>query len=312
MSRSAIRRSTRAALCAAALCAAALTASPAAADQPDPSYSYFGGLAAELTAPGQSPPGANDWSCKPTAAHPNPVVLLHGLGNDTVGWNTLSPVLANAGYCVFTTTYGVGALGPIMGAVTPVATSAQQISDFIDRVRAETGSDQVDLVGHSMGGAVPFYALNHLGAAPKIDHYVALGAPLHGSTVSGLASLQPLLESTPAGTELAAQCGPCQLSPGSRVAIDLNPDPAVAPRIRFTTVVSRYDEIATPWTTGLLDGPNADNVVLQDLCATDYTEHFELPADPVAVRVVLNALDPAHAQPVSCTVVLPFAGPPIR
>lgn len=311
MSRSATGRLSLAALFTAGLCAATLPGT-AAADQPDPSYSYFGGLAAELTAPGQPPPGANDWSCAPTAAHPNPVVLLHGLGNDTVGWNTLSPVLVNAGYCVFTTTYGTGALGPIMGAVTPVETSARQISDFIDRVRAETGSDKVDLVGHSMGGAVPFYALNHLGAAPKIDHYVALAAPLHGSTVSGLADLQPLLESTAPGMELAAQCGPCQLSPGSRVAVDLNPDPAIAPAIRFTTVVSRYDEIATPWTTGLLDGPNVDNVVLQDLCATDYTEHFELPADPVAVRVVLNALDPEHARPVSCTVVLPFAGPPVR
>ncbi|GAB0101606.1 alpha/beta hydrolase [Nocardia sp. JMUB6875] len=282
---------------------------PAAADEPDPSYSYFGGLAAELTTPGQHPPGANDWSCKPTAAHPNPVVLLHGLSNDTVTWNSLSPVLTNAGYCVFTTTYGTGALGPVLGAITPIAESARQISDFIDRVRAATGSEKVDLVGHSMGGAVPFYLLNHLGGIPKIDHYVALAAPLHGSTVSGIASLQPLLESTALGAQVVQQCGPCELSPGSAVSIDLNANPAIAPDIRFTTVVSRYDEIATPWTTGLLEGPNVDNVVLQDLCPTDYTEHYELPADPVAVRVVLNALDPGRAQPVSCTVVLPFAGP---
>ncbi|MGW4245931.1 lipase family alpha/beta hydrolase [Nocardia sp. NPDC004722] len=291
------------------LLSAASIAGTAAAEEPDPSYSYFGGLAAELAAPGQAPPGANDWSCKPAAAHPNPVVLLHGLGNQTVGWNTLSPVLADAGYCVFTTTYGVGALGDVMGALTPIAESARQISDFIDRVRAATGTDKVDLVGHSMGGAVPFYLLNHLGGIPKIDRYIALAAPLHGSTVSGIASLQPLLESTGPGTQLVDQCGPCELSPGSKVAVDLNADAAIAPDIRFTTIVTRYDEIATPWTTGLLDGPNVDAVVLQDLCPTDYTEHFELPADPVAVRVVLNALDPAHAEPVSCTVVLPFAGP---
>ncbi|WP_405486464.1 esterase/lipase family protein [Nocardia sp. NBC_00511] len=288
---------------------AACVAGHAAADQPDPSYSYFGGLAAELTAPGQAPPGANDWTCEPGAAHPDPVVLLHGLGNDTIAWNTLAPLLTNAGYCVFSTTYGTGGLGPTFGAVAPIDTSAHQISDFIDRVRAATGSEKVDLVAHSMGGAVSFYYLNHLGGIPKVGRFVALAAPFHGSTVSGLADLQPLLESSPLGAQLTAQCGPCALSPGARNAIDLDADPALAPDIRFTTIVTRYDEIATPWPTGLLTGPNVDPVVLQDLCPTDFTEHNELTADPVAVRVVLNALDPVAAEPVSCRVVLPFAGP---
>lgn len=285
-----------------------LAAGSAAAD-PEPSYSYPGGLAAQFTGPGQPPPGANDWNCKPTAAHPNPVVLLHGLSNDAISWNTLSPVLARAGYCVFTTTYGVGAAGPLIGAFTPVEDSARQISAFIDRVLAATGTEKVDLVTHSIGGAVAFYYLNQLGGHPNVDHFVALAAPLHGSTVSGLAALQPLAAAVEPGRELLRQCGPCSLSPGEPFLRTLDPDPAKAPNIRFTMVVTRYDEISTPYTTGLLDGPNVRNVVLQDLCATDFTEHNELTYDPVAVRVVLNALDPEHAVPVGCTVVLPFAGP---
>src|SRR5437879_8419484 len=44
--------------------------------------------------PGISPPGANDWSCRPTALHPYPVVLVHGtFGDMTVSWNLISPVL---------------------------------------------------------------------------------------------------------------------------------------------------------------------------------------------------------------------------
>ncbi|MFC9473119.1 esterase/lipase family protein [Nocardia sp. NPDC056952] len=285
-----------------------LSASAATATADPASYNYPSGLAAQLADPGQSPPGANDWNCEPAAAHPNPVVLLHGLSNQTITWNTMSPVLAAAGYCVYSMTFGTGALGSVIGAVAPVPDSAAQIADFIDRVRAATKSDKVDLVGHSIGAAIPFYYLNHLGGVPKVDRFVALAAPFHGSTLSGLGAVQPP-ESTPLGRELVQQCGPCALSVGSSFLRDLNPDPTIAPNIRFTTIVTRYDQISTPFTTGLLDGPNVDNVVVQDLCATDFTEHSELTYDPVAVHVVLNALDPDRAQPVGCTVVLPYVGP---
>lgn len=48
---------------------------------------------------------------------------------------------------------------------------------------------------------------------------------------------------------------------------------------------------------------------MQDHCRTDYSEHFEIAADPVAAQIVLNTLDPRHRLPVPCMVVLPFIGP---
>src|ERR1700748_1559289 len=63
-----------------------------------------------------SPPGANNWSCKPTKAHPRPVILVHGtFGDMSDSWQALSPLLVNSGYCVFALNYGSydgsGALG---------------------------------------------------------------------------------------------------------------------------------------------------------------------------------------------------------
>ena len=96
------------------------------------------------------------------------------------------------------------------------------------------------------------------------------------------------------------------------------PTPAAEPAASATPAATpaapvdmwtRYDEIATPYTTGLLRGRNVRNVVLQDRCATDYTEHSEMTADPIAVREILNALHPATAVPARCTTVLPFIGP---
>lgn len=57
--------------------------------------------------PTASPPGANNWSCKLSAAHPDPVILVHGtFGDMSDSWQALSPLLKNNGWCVFAFNYG--------------------------------------------------------------------------------------------------------------------------------------------------------------------------------------------------------------
>jgi triacylglycerol esterase/lipase EstA (alpha/beta hydrolase family) len=87
-----------------ALTALVTTAAPAAAELP---VIYSGTYGYAHVSPTASPPGANDWSCKPTAAHPRPVVLVHGTFADmSDSWQALSPLLKNNGYCVFALNYG--------------------------------------------------------------------------------------------------------------------------------------------------------------------------------------------------------------
>src|SRR4051794_33093242 len=105
------------------------------------------------------PPGANV-PCTPTAAHPYPVVLVHGtFENRFNNWQAMSPALKAAGYCVYALNYGSyngsGALG-IYG-VGRIEASAQELADFVDSVLAATGASKVDLVGHSQGGMMPRY-----------------------------------------------------------------------------------------------------------------------------------------------------------
>src|ERR1700733_13396234 len=104
----------------------AVTASSAAAAQLPGVYNGILGLA--HASPTASPPGANNWSCKPSAAHPDPVILVHGTFEDmSDNWQALSPLLYDNGYCVFAFNYGSyngsGSVG--IDATGDIAASAQ-------------------------------------------------------------------------------------------------------------------------------------------------------------------------------------------
>ncbi len=260
-----------------------------------------------------SPPGSNDWNCRPSEAHPNPVVLVHGLSaNQANNWGYISPQLAGAGYCVFSLTYGLNPLGPpTVGGLQPMEQSAEQLSAFVDRVRAATGADKVDIVGHSEGSLMPDYYVKFLGGDEKVDRYVGMTPLWDGTQAAGLAllnrtgqqfGLDPVLRAS-----LDPLCGSCrQFLPGSEFLEKMNSDggPAVD-GVTYTMILTRYDELVVPYTSGLLDG--ATNIVLQDGCPTDLAEHVAVAFDPVTLGHIQNALDPANAKPVQCTPVGPEA-----
>src|SRR3954454_10435132 len=113
-------------------------------------------IASEVQA---TPPGANDWTCRPTASHPLPVVLVPGLsGNGGRDYYATAPLLANHGYCVFMFDYRDRGQESIEDA-------AAELSPFIDRVLSTTGAARVDVVGHSQGGMTPRYYMKFLGGA---------------------------------------------------------------------------------------------------------------------------------------------------
>src|SRR5215218_7752084 len=140
-------------------------AAPARADLP---VIWNGVYGYAHTSPTASPPGANDWGCKPTAAHPRPVVLVHGTFADmSNSWQAISPLLKNNGYCVFALNYGSYAGSGAIGVygTGEIRNSASELDAFVDKVRAATGVAEVDIVGHSQGGMMPRYYLKFLGGA---------------------------------------------------------------------------------------------------------------------------------------------------
>lgn len=278
---------------------------PAHAKPPLPvPHGYLDGAAAQFAHPKQSPPGANNPSCKPSVKHPDPVVLLNGFAaTDTLAWNTLSPLLTNDGYCVYSTTIGKTTFGDY-GGFASVQTSAHEVAALVSRVRKSTHANRVDIVAHSVGGAVAFWYLTKLGGAQSVRSLVSLGTPFHGSNLDGMSAILAIPGAADALARTCAQCA--QLAAGSPFLAELNPAPSRAPTVEFTNIVSRFDEVATPYSTGLMPAAkNVANTVLQDRCATDYADHLQLVYDPVAIEVVREALDPGRGKRSVCAVVLP-------
>ncbi|MGO9908572.1 MAG: esterase/lipase family protein [Solirubrobacteraceae bacterium] len=285
----------------------ALTATPALAGQLPVIYNGIYGLA--QASPTASPPGANNWSCKPSAAHPYPVILVHGTFEDMAdNWNALSPLLYDSGYCVFAFNYGSydgsGAVG--VYATGDIAASAQQLSSFVSEVLAKTGAGKVDLVGHSQGGMMPRYYLKFLGGASYVNTLVGLAPSNHGTTLDGIFTLSSYL---PGSNAFLADCPACEeQDAGSSFLTQLNAGGDTVPGVNYTVIESKNDEVVTPYTSAFLSGPNVTNITLQDQCPLDQGEHLSMAYDHIADADVLTALDPADPRHPACMPVLPVSG----
>ncbi|MFE5831056.1 esterase/lipase family protein [Streptomyces sp. NPDC056488] len=249
--------------------------------------------------------GWNDFSCKPSATHPRPVVLVHGtFGNSVDNWLGLAPYLVNRGYCVFSLDYGQLPDVPFFHGLGPVEASAGQLATYVDRVLAATGAPEADLVGHSQGGMMPRWYLKFLGGADKVNTLVGIAPNNHGTTLLGLTRLLPYF---PGVEDLISSSTPglADQVAGSPFVTRLNQGGDTVPGVRYHVIATKYDEVVTPYRSQFLSGPNVTNVLIQDKCALDLSEHVAIgTVDRVTFHEVANALDPARATPTTCLSVV--------
>jgi hypothetical protein len=288
----------------------------------------------EVAAPGSNVP------CTPSAEHPDPVILVHGLAaNQNDNWQTLSPFLADQGYCVFSLTYGNMASLPRpfdeIGGLSDMAASAQKLATFVQFVLAATHAEKVDIVGHSEGGTMPDYYLKFLGGSHFVADFVMLSGLPHGTTFWGLSDLYDLASAYGFSSEanaVSSFCASCtEFLVGSSFMKALDaPNAQAAPEeaatcpfdgaavdgVNYTSVATEYDELVRPYNSDFIDprcattgdGIGVDNITVQHQCPTDLADHLSINGDPVAAQDVLNALDPAQSHPVRCTLTLPSIG----
>jgi triacylglycerol esterase/lipase EstA (alpha/beta hydrolase family) len=311
------RRALLAATAAVATLAATLLApSGASAAQTYPVGNALTGDAKWVTTPNANPAGVTT-GCKPSAAHPRPVVLIEGTTSRIVAsFDRLGPELANAGYCVYGLNYGSTSITTethgVIGAMGDIATSAGQLKTFVGQVRAKTGAAKVDLVGWSQGGGpMPRYYLQNLGGAKYVHSLIGLSPSNYGTTFFGALTLINAVEkvtSVPALDYGGAPAFQQQLDTDPFTTA-LNAHGDTVPGVSYTVIQTRYDDVVTPYTNAFLKGSGVRNILLQNACPLDATDHLGIPYDDNAEQYVVNALGANNPNfKPSCKVAAPGVG----
>ena len=200
------------------------------------------------------------------------VLLVHGTGeNRDEAWSwSYEPALAAQGFATCSVQLPDNALGDFTDAALVVRAAIRRT--------ARLAGGPVAVVGHSQGGFLPVWVTTYWPRlARRVSDVVSLGGPFSGTQL---------------GNELCAagRCAPLawQLRRGSEHVAALT-GAFRAGRVPVTSISSRYDEIVRPQPeASMLAG--ATNVVLQDVCVQDPSEHAMLLGDPVAFDLVLDAL----------------------
>ncbi len=190
----------------------------------------------------------NDPSCKPAAAHPEPIVYVPGVGAPLdVEYGVIDPVLTARGFC----TYGAELPHRNMG---PLKEATAALAAVVDRVKQQTGASKVSLVGQSQGGVLARAYVKWFGPDSVAD-VVAIGAPQHG--VLGPAAFF---------RTVMPDCLACpDLSKGSAFMRELNKGDDTPGSAAYTNIATLNEEFI-PWPDSMLLGANTTNVLLQKAC----------------------------------------------
>lgn len=105
----------------------------------------------------------------------NPILFVHGYTSSGSYWNTMANDFKNDGWpAAYLDQWSYD-------WHQSNATTANQLASEVDRLLAATGASKVDVVTHSMGGLSSRYYAKNLGGDTKIDAWVSLGGPNHGT-----------------------------------------------------------------------------------------------------------------------------------
>ena len=202
-----------------------------------------------------------------------PIVLVHGWVDNRSIFTLLRRQLRRRGFGrVVTMNYSI--------VTHDVVRAARRLGQLVEQLCEATGYERVHVVGHSMGGLVARYYVQHLGGDARVHTLATLGTPHAGTRAAHL---------VPFGSA-AKQCRP--QSPVIRALAE----PAPGCQTRFVAVWSDLDHLVVPKHSARIDHPDlaVRNVFVRGV------GHLSLPIHGTVVHEIISAF--AHLDADGSTV----------
>lgn len=195
-----------------------------------------------------------------------PVLLIHGFLGTRGSMYLLERRLVEDGFVVVS--FNIGTFN-----VRDIRRSAFLIHRKIERILAQTPSQKIDIIGHSMGGLIGLYYVKKLGGHARVRKLIMMGTPVRGTWGALIGVVTLGLWSTSSW----------QLLPRSRFLDELAQG-ALPPNVEVHTIAAARDWVV-PLPTTRLRGANAMTVPLG---------HSSLVVSEDVYRRIVNTLRPPH------------------
>lgn len=152
----------------------------------------------------------------------NPVVLVHGIWNTAGIFSALKAYLEREGWQVYALS-----MQPNNGDA-PLERLAQQVQAFVDSCLDSDSS--FDLIGFSMGGLVSRYYVQRLGGLARVNRFITISAPHHGTILGWFSH----------------RYGVRQMRPNSPLLAALNADIEQLKSVKFFSLWTPFDLLILP------------------------------------------------------------------
>jgi triacylglycerol lipase len=167
-----------------------------------------------------------------SASAQDPILFVHGYVESASLWNTMIGRFEKDGYpksYLSAYSYNTSQSNKI---------DAEEVKSKVEALLKTTGATKVDIIAHSMGSLNSRWYIKFLGGESKVDDWVSLGGPNHG-------------------TEFANFCGSTscvEMRIGSKFLGELNAGDETPGTVNYGTWWSPCDEIINPDSSVALTG----------------------------------------------------------